>query len=141
MLFDIHLVWVCPCHELVSLSGQNPVSAPVTGHERSCRFDILCVVKDKVDPVADEMLANFVIDSHIRSHPDKVNVHMHGHHVITVAAGKTQAYLFSVSDLCTYIQALLSGSIVAKGIAPASSGMGSTDVKQSAPHRAVQHRT
>ncbi|KAL0036084.1 hypothetical protein WJX79_002039 [Trebouxia sp. C0005] len=35
------------------------------------RFDILCVVKDKVDPVADEMLANFVIDSHMRSHPDK----------------------------------------------------------------------
>jgi len=37
-----------------------------------CRFDILCVVKDKVDPVTDELLANFVIDSHIRSHPDKV---------------------------------------------------------------------
>ncbi|KAL9691271.1 hypothetical protein QQ045_011691 [Rhodiola kirilowii] len=33
------------------------------------RFDILCVVKDVVDPVIDEMLANFVIDSHFKSHP------------------------------------------------------------------------
>lgn len=39
----------------------------------SYRFDILCVVKDKVDPVADEMLANFVVGSHMRSHPDKVS--------------------------------------------------------------------
>ena len=29
------------------------------------------MVKDKVDPVGDEMLANFVVDSHMRSHPDK----------------------------------------------------------------------
>ena len=33
------------------------------------RFDILCVVKDKVDPEIDEMLAEFVVASHIRSHP------------------------------------------------------------------------
>ncbi|EEF50150.1 DNA replication licensing factor MCM2 [Ricinus communis] len=33
------------------------------------RFDILCVVKDVVDPVADEMLAKFVVDSHFRSQP------------------------------------------------------------------------
>ncbi|CDK25118.1 unnamed protein product [Kuraishia capsulata CBS 1993] len=33
------------------------------------RFDILCVVKDTVDPVTDERLASFVIDSHMRSHP------------------------------------------------------------------------
>ncbi|CAN1159255.1 DNA replication licensing factor MCM2 [Linum perenne] len=31
------------------------------------RFDILCVVKDVVDPVADEMLAKFVVDSHFKS--------------------------------------------------------------------------
>uniref|UniRef100_A0A1D1ZG74 DNA replication licensing factor MCM2 n=1 Tax=Anthurium amnicola TaxID=1678845 RepID=A0A1D1ZG74_9ARAE len=31
------------------------------------RFDVLCVVKDVVDPVKDEMLANFVVDSHFRS--------------------------------------------------------------------------
>ena len=37
-----------------------------------CRFDILCVVKDRVDPVADERLANFVVDSHMRSHPAAV---------------------------------------------------------------------
>ncbi|KAF5741238.1 DNA replication licensing factor MCM2 [Tripterygium wilfordii] len=31
------------------------------------RFDILCVVKDMVDPVTDEMLARFVVDSHFKS--------------------------------------------------------------------------
>lgn len=33
------------------------------------RFDILCVVKDTVDPVLDDMLARFVVGSHTRSHP------------------------------------------------------------------------
>ncbi|GFZ20970.1 minichromosome maintenance (MCM2/3/5) family protein [Actinidia rufa] len=33
------------------------------------RFDILCVVKDVVDPVQDEMLAKFVVDSHFKSQP------------------------------------------------------------------------
>lgn len=34
------------------------------------RFDILLVVKDMVDPVLDERLAHFVVNSHSRSHPD-----------------------------------------------------------------------
>jgi DNA replication licensing factor MCM2 len=33
------------------------------------RFDVLCVVKDGVDPVKDELLARFVVGSHLRSHP------------------------------------------------------------------------
>lgn len=33
------------------------------------RFDVLIVVKDKSDPIMDEMLAEFVIQSHIQSHP------------------------------------------------------------------------
>ncbi|GJJ73192.1 DNA replication licensing factor MCM2 [Entomortierella parvispora] len=33
------------------------------------RFDVLCVVKDTVDPTVDERLANFVLNSHLRSHP------------------------------------------------------------------------
>lgn len=33
------------------------------------RFDILCVVRDKVDPMEDEHLARFVVGSHIRHHP------------------------------------------------------------------------
>jgi DNA replication licensing factor MCM2 len=33
------------------------------------RFDVLCVVKDTVDPIQDENLARFVVGSHIRSHP------------------------------------------------------------------------
>ena len=34
------------------------------------RFDILCVVRDVVDPVQDEMLAKFVVESHVRHHPN-----------------------------------------------------------------------
>src|SRR6185437_16162082 len=33
------------------------------------RFDVLCVVRDQVDPIADQQLAEFVVDSHMRSHP------------------------------------------------------------------------
>lgn len=33
------------------------------------RFDILCVVRDIVNPELDERLALFVVDSHMRSHP------------------------------------------------------------------------
>lgn len=33
------------------------------------RFDVLCVVRDTVDPIQDEMLARFVVGSHIRHHP------------------------------------------------------------------------
>ncbi|GMY26690.1 DNA replication licensing factor MCM2 [Fagus crenata] len=38
------------------------------------RFDILCVVKDVVDPVTDEMLAKFVVDSHFRSQAKGANM-------------------------------------------------------------------
>lgn len=34
------------------------------------RFDILCVVRDTVDPVEDERLAKFVVGSHIKHHPN-----------------------------------------------------------------------
>jgi len=33
------------------------------------RFDVLCVVRDTVDPVGDEHLARFVVGSHMRNHP------------------------------------------------------------------------
>lgn len=33
------------------------------------RFDVLCVVRDTVDPVADARLATFVVDSHCKNHP------------------------------------------------------------------------
>ena len=55
--------------------GIDP-GACVSGHPGAvslilweCRFDILCVVKDVVDPVSDGKLAEFVVSSHIRSHP------------------------------------------------------------------------
>ncbi|KAF0700905.1 Aste57867_8591 [Aphanomyces stellatus] len=38
------------------------------------RFDILCVLQDKVDPVQDEQLADFVISSHINSSLDTPTV-------------------------------------------------------------------
>ncbi|CAJ0940628.1 unnamed protein product [Ranitomeya imitator] len=38
------------------------------------RFDVLCVVRDIVDPVQDEMLARFVVGSHIKHHPSNKNV-------------------------------------------------------------------
>lgn len=34
------------------------------------RFDVMCVVKDNSDPIVDELLAKFVVGSHLRSHPD-----------------------------------------------------------------------
>lgn len=37
------------------------------------RFDILCVVRDEVDPIQDQHLAKFVVNSHIRHHPSKAD--------------------------------------------------------------------
>jgi len=34
------------------------------------RFDVLCVLRDESDPVQDQRLADHVVCSHIRSHPD-----------------------------------------------------------------------
>ncbi|OMJ15086.1 DNA replication licensing factor mcm2 [Smittium culicis] len=33
------------------------------------RFDVLCVVRDEVDSIKDELLGKFVVNSHINSHP------------------------------------------------------------------------
>lgn len=30
----------------------------------------MCVVRDNSDPIVDELLAKFVVGSHLRSHPD-----------------------------------------------------------------------
>ncbi|KAG8036924.1 hypothetical protein G9C98_004246 [Cotesia typhae] len=37
------------------------------------RFDILCIVKDEVDPMQDRHLAKFVVNSHIKNHPTNVD--------------------------------------------------------------------
>jgi len=37
------------------------------------RFDILCVVRDIVDPVQDERLAKFVVTSHMKHHPNSTD--------------------------------------------------------------------
>ncbi|KAK6751904.1 hypothetical protein RB195_003366 [Necator americanus] len=35
------------------------------------RFDVLCVIRDTVDPVEDERLAKFVVGNHIKLHPSR----------------------------------------------------------------------
>ncbi|XP_063242568.1 DNA replication licensing factor Mcm2 [Bacillus rossius redtenbacheri] len=35
------------------------------------RFDVLCVVRDEVDPMQDQHLARFVVSSHVRHHPSR----------------------------------------------------------------------
>lgn len=35
------------------------------------RFDVLCVVRDEVDPMQDQHLAQFVVASHMKHHPTK----------------------------------------------------------------------
>jgi len=35
-------------------------------------FDIMCVIRDQVDPIQDQRLAEFVVGSHMRSHPDRL---------------------------------------------------------------------
>ena len=34
------------------------------------RFDVLCIVRDQVDPVNDELMASFVVSSHVKHHPN-----------------------------------------------------------------------
>lgn len=38
------------------------------------RFDILCVVRDEYDPILDRRLADFVVNSHSRHHPDNKDI-------------------------------------------------------------------
>lgn len=52
------------------------------------RFDILCVVRDVVDPIQDEHLARFVVGSHIRHHP---------------GATATDAAAFPVVTYCAFV--------------------------------------
>lgn len=59
------MLWLA---RLAKLSERAPVHKACT--HCSCRFDVLCVVRDIVDPVQDQRLAEFVVGSHARSHPD-----------------------------------------------------------------------
>mmetsp|Transcript_21527 Transcript_21527/g.59641 ORF Transcript_21527/g.59641 Transcript_21527/m.59641 type:complete len:901 (+) Transcript_21527:61-2763(+) len=36
------------------------------------RFDIMCVIRDQVDPIQDQRLAEFVVGSHMRNHPSQL---------------------------------------------------------------------
>lgn len=39
-------------------------------------FDILLVLKDEFNVINDNWLANFIVDSHIQSHPSELEQHM-----------------------------------------------------------------
>ena len=65
MLKDLPMRPKCCTHVTVVVSSvQVDLTEPILS-----RFDILCVVRDVVDPVEDENLARFVVGSHIRHHP------------------------------------------------------------------------
>ncbi|KAK9117759.1 hypothetical protein Sjap_016706 [Stephania japonica] len=74
---DCHLTWVlqhllrpsCLYDSSKTFAQNVELTDPIIS-----RFDILCVVKDVVDPVADELLANFVVDSHFKSQPKGANL-------------------------------------------------------------------
>jgi len=63
------------------------------------RFDILCVVRDTVDIVQDEMLARFVVNSHVRHHPNQTaelaeeNPLVQQHHCDPIAQDLFKKYL------------------------------------------------
>jgi len=57
--------YVVRVHTSVDVDMQVDLTEPILS-----RFDILCVVRDTVDPVDDERLARFVVSSHIRNHPN-----------------------------------------------------------------------
>jgi len=51
-------------NQTLTFSENVDLSEPILS-----RFDILCVVRDVVDSVQDELLAKFVTESHMRNHP------------------------------------------------------------------------
>ncbi|XP_069418328.1 DNA replication licensing factor MCM2 isoform X1 [Ovis canadensis] len=51
------------------IAAANPIENVDLTEPIISRFDVLCVVRDTVDPVQDEMLARFVVGSHVRHHP------------------------------------------------------------------------
>lgn len=63
----VRLANLCFCLNLdQTLSDNVELTAPILQ-----RFDILCVLQDLVDPVADERLAKFVTESHMNSIPTR----------------------------------------------------------------------
>ncbi|KAJ3671882.1 hypothetical protein LUZ60_007961 [Juncus effusus] len=67
------------------------------------RFDILCVVKDVVDPVTDEMLARFVVGSHARSVPKGSNLEERASQSEPDESGPTDPDILSQDMLKKYI--------------------------------------
>lgn len=65
------------------------------------RFDMLCVIKDNVDPLVDQLLARFVVASHMKSHP---TTSPHNEPFIQMNnSDKDNVSLLSQDLLCKYI--------------------------------------
>lgn len=60
MVQSLHVICIC-CILLLQVDLTEPILS---------RFDILCTVRDTIDPVEDERLARFVVGSHIKHHPN-----------------------------------------------------------------------
>ncbi|PPS02689.1 hypothetical protein GOBAR_AA17975 [Gossypium barbadense] len=72
---DVHINLLCTSAFSIGYDSSKTFSQNVELTDPIVsRFDILCVVKDVVDPVTDEMLAKFVVDSHFRSQPKGANI-------------------------------------------------------------------
>lgn len=61
-----------PCQPASRPLFWSILTKPSLNEFQPLSFDILCVIKDTVDPVNDEKLAEFVVGSHAASHPNDV---------------------------------------------------------------------
>jgi hypothetical protein len=61
-------------------------------------LDILCIVKDVVDPDIDTRLASFVVQSHIRSHPNYQEGDLEGVNLNAPPTEGVHYYLLSSSS-------------------------------------------
>ncbi|KAK0386650.1 hypothetical protein NLU13_6485 [Sarocladium strictum] len=76
------------------------------------RFDILCVVRDTVEPEEDERLARFIVGSHSRSHPQSQQAHDSMAVEPDSLAGETQRSQAAKKDISDIPQELLRKYIV-----------------------------
>ena len=65
---------ICGCHNPTTSFLEN---VELTGELIMSCFDVLCAVKDTVDPIMDELLARFVVGIHVRGHPKHRGVQSH----------------------------------------------------------------
>ena len=65
--------------------------------------DVLCVVRDVVNPTSDEQLANFVVGSHIKSHPEYISEPQELHQQQQTSSNESKDLFISQELLKKYI--------------------------------------